>query len=65
MTSAQPGELSVIGGNVDDAVALTHVPVTAGGLLANPDGTILDTRYPWFVVLRVLYDAEAEPAGDE
>jgi len=60
-----PGELSVIGGNVDDAVTLIHVPVTANGLLANPDGSVLDTRYPWFVILRVRYDAEAEAAGDE
>ncbi|HLI14278.1 MAG TPA: DUF2272 domain-containing protein [Alphaproteobacteria bacterium] len=57
-------ELSIIGGNVDDAVTLTHVPVTATGMLATPDGTILDPRYPWFVVLEVLYDAEAEPAAD-
>lgn len=61
----EPGRLAVIGGNVDDAVTLTHVPVTAAGMLANPDGSVLDTRYPWFVVLRVIYDSEAEPAGDE
>ena len=34
-------------------------------MLATPDGAVLDPRYPWFVVLRVIYDAEAEPAGDE
>jgi hypothetical protein len=49
-----PGQISVIGGNVDDAVALTHVPVTPDGKLAGPDGRILDTRYPWMVVLRLL-----------
>jgi len=49
-----PGQLSVIGGNVDDAVTLTHVPVTADGKLAGPDGVVLDTRYPWMVVLRLL-----------
>ena len=65
VVDAQPGALSVIGGNVDDAVTLTHVPVTQTGTLATPDGTVLDSRYPWFVVLRVIYDAEAEPAGDE
>jgi hypothetical protein len=48
--------LSVIGGNVDDAVTLKHVPVTLDGRLAPPGGPPLDTRYPWFVVLRVLYD---------
>lgn len=51
-----PGQLSVIGGNVDDAVTMKHVPVTAGGTLAPPGGAPLDTRYPWFVVLRVIYD---------
>jgi hypothetical protein len=51
-----PGELSVVGGNVDDAVALTHVPVTPDGKLAGPDGRAIDPRYPWAVVLRVLYD---------
>jgi hypothetical protein len=48
--------LSVIGGNVDDAVTMKHVPVTADGHLAGPGGVPLDTRYHWFVVLRVLYD---------
>ncbi len=48
--------LSIIGGNVDDAVTLTHVPVTADGRLAQPDGEVVDFRYPWFVVLKVLYD---------
>jgi hypothetical protein len=48
--------LSVIGGNVDDAVSLTHVPTTADGRLAAPGDIVVDTRYPWLVVLRVLYD---------
>jgi hypothetical protein len=65
VVDVQPGTISVIGGNVDDAVTLTHVPVTGSGTLATLDGTVLDNRYPWFVVLRVSYDAEAEPAGDE
>lgn len=51
-----PGMLSVIGGNVDDAVTLTHVPTTPSGTLATPDGRVVDTRYPWFVVIQVLYD---------
>jgi hypothetical protein len=55
VVAVAPGELSVIGGNVDDAVTMKHVPVTADGKLATPDGTVLDTRYPWMVVLRVLY----------
>ena len=49
------GQLQVIGGNVDDAVTLKHVPVTPDGKLADPDGSVLDPRYAWFVVLRVLY----------
>jgi Uncharacterized protein conserved in bacteria (DUF2272) len=51
------GQISVIGGNVDDAVTLTHVPVTPDGKLAGPDGVVLDTRYPWMVVLRLLVGA--------
>ena len=51
-----PGSLSVVGGNVDDSVTLTHVPTTAAGRLADPDGTLMDARYPWFVVLKVLYE---------
>jgi hypothetical protein len=52
-----PGTISVIGGNVDDAVTMTHVPVTPDGKLATPDGQVLDTRYPWMVVLRLLVPA--------
>jgi hypothetical protein len=49
-------QISVIGGNVDHAVTMKHVPVTTDGWLADPGDRVLDTRYPWFVVLRVLYD---------
>ena len=49
-----PGQISVVGGNVDDAVTLKHVPVTTDGRLATPDGQILDPRYKWMVVLRLL-----------
>lgn len=55
VVARQPNQISVIGGNVDDAVTMKHVPVTADGRLATPDGTVLDTRYPWMVVLKVLY----------
>ena len=48
-----PGQIAVVGGNVDDAVTLKHVPVTPDGKLATPDGQVLDTRYPWMVVLRL------------
>ena len=65
VVDVEPGTIAVLGGNVNDAVTMTHVPVTETGTLADPDGVVLDKRYPWFVVLRVLYDAEAESAGDE
>lgn len=48
-------QISVIGGNVDHAVAMKHVPVTPAGYLADPGEAVLDARYPWFVVLRILY----------
>ena len=57
VAAAAPGaprpEIAVVGGNVDDAVTMKHVPVTADGRLAGPDGVVLDQRYPWMVVLRV------------
>jgi len=65
VVSAAPGMLTTVGGNVDDAVTAVHVPVTDSGMLATPDGATVDQRYPWFVVIRVLYDAEAEPAADD
>jgi hypothetical protein len=55
-----PGELSVLGGNVDDAVTMKHIPTTAAGMIATPDGVAVDTRYPWFVVLKILYDSDTE-----
>lgn len=48
VVAQRPGTLDVIGGNVDNAVAMKHVPVGPTGLIADPD-------YPWFVVLRVAY----------
>lgn len=54
---ARPGQLTVLGGNVDDAVTEKHVPTGQDGRLATQDGTVIDTRYPWFVVLQVLYEA--------
>jgi len=49
-------QISVIGGNVDHAVTMKHVPVTTDGRLADPGDHVLDARYPWLVVLRILYD---------
>ena len=51
----KPGELDVIGGNVDNAVAMKHIPATADGHLAGPDGIVLDPDHNYFVVLRVEY----------
>ena len=56
VTAVAPGVLDVIGGNVDDAVTLKHIPTTPDGHLADAAGTVVDSRYPWCVVLRVGYD---------
>lgn len=56
VVGAATNELTVIGGNVTAGVTMKHVPVTAQGTLATPDGSVLDQRYPWFVVLHVSYD---------
>lgn len=63
VVSQRANQISIIGGNVDDAVTLTHVPTGPGGLLANPDGSSLDSRYSWCAVLQVLYDADEEAPG--
>ncbi len=65
VVSVSPGTLDIVGGNAEDAVRLTHVPITERGTLGNPGEPVLDQRYRWFVVLQVLYDADAEPARDE
>jgi hypothetical protein len=49
-------QISVIGGNVNHAVTMKHVPVTIDGQLAASGNVVLDARYPWFVVLHILYD---------
>ncbi len=43
--AGKPNQISVIGGNVDNAVTLQHVPATNAGRIGPP----------WFVVLRVMY----------
>jgi hypothetical protein len=62
VVGAAPGQIAVVGGNVDDAVTLKHVPVTPEGRLAGPGGQVLDPRYPWMTVLRVLFPEEAPVA---
>lgn len=56
VVAVAPGQLTVLGGNVDDAVTEKHVPISASGLLVGNDGQLLDDRYDWFVVLKILYD---------
>jgi hypothetical protein len=52
--TATPGRIGAIGGNVEDAVTMSYVPVTPDGKLATPDGTVLDPRFPWMAVLRLV-----------
>ncbi|MGE5270808.1 MAG: DUF2272 domain-containing protein [Thiohalocapsa sp.] len=59
VVATRPGTLDVIGGNVDNSVSMKHIPVTADGRLAGPDGVVVDPDYPWFVVIRVEYDLDA------
>jgi Uncharacterized protein conserved in bacteria (DUF2272) len=57
----KPGQLNVIGGNVDNAVAMKYIPVGADGRLAGPGGVVLDPDHHWFVVLKVLYQRDGSP----
>ncbi|MBV9249499.1 MAG: DUF2272 domain-containing protein [Acetobacteraceae bacterium] len=56
VSTKAPDQIDVIGGNVDDSVALKHVPVTAEGTLATPNGIVLDSHHNWMVVIRMLVD---------
>ena len=62
VVAVHPGSIDGIGGNVADTVGMRHIPVTADGRLAAPDGTVVDPDHPWFVVIRVDY-AAGGPAG--
>jgi len=53
------GTLDVIGGNVDNSVAMKHIPVASDGRLTGPDGAVVDPDHPWFVVVRVDYELGA------
>ena len=55
VVAIKPAELEVIGGNVENAVAMKPIPATADGHLAGPDGIVLDPDHNYFVVLRVEY----------
>lgn len=62
VVAVHAGSLDGIGGNLDNSVAMHHIPLTADGHLAQPDGTVVDPDHPWFVVLRVDYDIGLPPA---
>jgi hypothetical protein len=57
VVATRPGQLDVVGGNVENTVAMRHIPVAPDGRLAGPDGRGIDPYHPWFVVLRINYDA--------
>ena len=59
-----PGRIGVIGGNIEDSVTMNTIPVTADGKLASPDGVVLDTRFPWMAVLRLVVDDAARAQSD-
>ncbi len=59
------GQISVIGGNVEDSVTMNTVPVTPEGRLATPDGVVLDTRFPWMAVLRLIVDEPAKATSQD
>jgi hypothetical protein len=48
VTNIGPADIEMIGGNVDNAVVLTHIA-------AGPDGRLSDAVFQWLVVLRVNY----------
>ncbi len=50
-----PDGWAVIGGNVDDAVTMKHVPHDNAGRIVGPDQQSYDTRTPWMVVVQVQY----------
>jgi hypothetical protein len=60
--TAVPGQIGVIGGNVEDSVTMNIVPVAEDGKLATTEGIVLDTRFPWMAVLRLLVEEDGPVA---
>jgi hypothetical protein len=56
VVEVRAGALLVVGGNVADSVTMTRVPATSGGMLATPDGTVVDPCTRWAVVLAIRYE---------
>jgi hypothetical protein len=56
VVKTEPSVLTVIGGNVNDAVSIKHVPIAQDGKLVGPNGELLDRFRAWAVVVEVLYD---------
>lgn len=56
VTRLESDQLSAIGGNVNDAVALKRVPTTPDGMIAGAENAPIDPRYAWFVMIGVMYD---------
>lgn len=56
VVGVRPGALDVIGGNVENSVAMRQIPVGPDGRLVGFDGQVVDPDHPWFVVIRVNYD---------
>ena len=56
VVSISAGQLSAVSGNVGAAVTLTHVPILPDGRLGAVSDQPIDDRYPWIIVLQVLYD---------
>jgi hypothetical protein len=56
VVEVRPGALDVVGGNLDNSVAMRRIPTTPDGRLVGLDGRVADPDHPWFVVIRVDYD---------
>ena len=52
--TSEPGRIAAIGGNVRDSVTMTYVTAAPDGKLTTPDGVVLDQRFPWMAVLRLM-----------
>ncbi|KMQ95050.1 hypothetical protein RF55_4754 [Lasius niger] len=57
-------QIETIGGNVEDQVALTHVPVDRTGHVSDQTGKSLDPRFPWCVILAPHYTQAKDPLPD-